>query len=145
MPTTYTDNTGREYTLALTLGKARQLRANTGIDVTNPQDVPNIINSLATRLVMVWWLVADQCQQYGLDMDRFEEALQGDGVADNVGDALLAELADFTQRYGQKAVAVTLTETLSVMKMQREKMNSPEQIEAIQRKMEEVAAGLTSL
>jgi hypothetical protein len=124
----------------MTLGRMRKIRERYACDVFNSDDWKKVCNSLAERLAMVWWLVQDQAESYGLDLDAWELSLQGDGIATGAGDAFLKELVDFFRRYDQKEMA-TLTEVvMTTTRKAKEAMARPDFKETLDQHMSELVS-----
>lgn len=144
MPKIFKDKNGTQYTIHLTLGKCREIRGKLDIDATNPRDIPELIDSLATRLAFVWYCVEDQAIEKGVTLEKWEENLMGEGVADDCGDAMLSELADFSHAFGQAGAALTIRKALEGLKAMRTMTQSAEFEKQIDRAMKAATAGATS-
>jgi len=101
MPQTFTDNQGNEWTLELTLGRARAIRGKLNLDLFNESDWQTLMSSLLDRLTYVFYLVSDQASERGVSIDDFDRALIGPGIPDQASDAFLDELVFFYQGLGQ--------------------------------------------
>ena len=95
MPQTFTDNQGNEWTLELTLGRARAIRGKLNLDLFNESDWQTLMSSLLDRLTYVFYLVSDQASERGVSIDDFDRALVGPGIPDQASDAFLDELVFF--------------------------------------------------
>jgi hypothetical protein len=139
MPHQFKDNQGRQYTVAMTLGKMRDIRGRYACDVFNSDDWQRVCASLAERLAVLWFIIADQAESYGLDLDAWETALQGEGIATEAGDSFLLELIDFFRRYDQKEMAL-LTETMMEQtRKAKAQINRPDFKQAIEKTMSMLA------
>ena len=105
MPKTFTDNQGNDWTLELTLGKAREVRGKLNIDLFNEADWQTLMSSLLDRLTFVFYLVAEQARERNVSIDDFDRALIGPGIPDRASDAFLDELVFFYQELGQTKLA----------------------------------------
>jgi len=105
MPQTFTDNQGNEWTLELTLGRARAIRGKLNLDLFNETDWQTLMSSLLDRLTYVFYMVADQASERGVSIDDFDRALIGSGIPDNASDAFLDELIFFYKELGQTKLA----------------------------------------
>ena len=101
MPQTFTDNQGNEWTLELTLGRARAIRGKLNLDLFNETDWQTLMSSLLDRLTYVFYMVADQASERGVSIDAFDRLLTGPGIADKASDAFLDELVFFYAELGQ--------------------------------------------
>lgn len=138
----FKDNKDREYVLTITLGQCREIRAKLGVDATSPQDLPELIDSLATRLAFVWYLIEPQAQKLGIGVAEWEEAMAGEGVADACSDTLHEALADFTQRYGMTGPSKLLRTALKGQQEMRAKAKTPEFDQQLTETMRKLVAGL---
>lgn len=99
MPSIFEDHKGNRYVIALTLKRVREIRAKTAIDIMNEQDWQGLACSRSDQLAYIWWTIADQAASHGLNLESWEEAMSGKGVAGVACDALMQEIADFFQSY----------------------------------------------
>ncbi len=138
MPRQFKDNKGQQWTITITLKKCRYVRDRLPLDIFNPADWTELIDSLANRLAYVWWLVADQAKELDVSDEQFEERLYGKGIADNASNEFLAELADFFRRLDQ-TLLVTLTDLARELhEKQKKRATDPKVTEEIRRKIEEI-------
>lgn len=121
MPHKFTDANGREYTVSLTLGSAREVRSKFAIDVFNENDWTKLMSSLLDRLTYVWWLVKDQADAFGVGIDDFDRALCGGDHADQASDAFLDELIFFYVDLGQTKLHKLTKAYRNGTKLEREK------------------------
>ena len=77
----FKDRKGRTYTLTLNLRKVRELQTKTPIDITSEADWQRLMSSRLDQLTYIWFLVDDQADAYGLDVDKWELAMYGEGIA----------------------------------------------------------------
>lgn len=121
MPQTFTDNTGRKWTLELTLGRAREIRGKLNLDVFNESDWQILMSSILDRLTYAFYVVKDQALELGVTIDDFEAAVMGDGVSDQVSDALVRELVFFYSALGQVKLSKLTKAFLAGTEKEREK------------------------
>lgn len=121
MPHKFTDANGREYTVSLTLGSAREVRSKFAIDVFNENDWTKLMASLLDRLTYVWWLVKDQADAFGVSIDDFDRSLCGGDHADKASDAFLDELIFFYADLGQTKLHKLTKAYRTGTKLEREK------------------------
>lgn len=121
MPQTFTDNTGRKWTLELTLGRAREIRGKLNLDVFNESDWQVLMSSILDRLTYAFYVVKDQALELGVTIDDFEAAVMGDGVSDQVSDALVRELVFFYSELGQVKLSKLTKAFLAGTEKEREK------------------------
>lgn len=93
---TFQDNTGRTWTLKLSYGSGRRVKADTGIDVlNNPGGAIADMGEDVTRAIDVLWsLVQDQAAVAGITVEKFVESIDP-GIIDGILETLLEEIADF--------------------------------------------------
>jgi len=121
MPQTFTDNTGRKWTLELTLGRAREIRGKLNLDVFNESDWQILMSSILDRLTYSFYVVKDQALELGVTIDDFEAAVMGDGISDQVSDALVRELVFFYSALGQVKLSKLTKAFLTGTEKEREK------------------------
>jgi hypothetical protein len=116
MMKTFKDNQKQTWQINLTLQKVRSLREKLGLDLLNPQHYMQVLGSLTDRLAFVFLLVEDEAKKLGIDIDAFESRLYGDGVAQEVGIAFLAECELFFRKLGQEAMAELTKKSVASMR-----------------------------
>lgn len=119
------DNAKRQYQITMTLGKFRRIREVYPVDVFEHSCWQGITSSLTERLALTWYLVADQAESFGLDLDQWELALQGKGIANAVSEAFLDELENFYRNLDQAEMAKLTQVQRKTMAAGREAVNSP--------------------
>ncbi len=120
MPTKFVDNDGNEFTISISFGLIRSIRNEIGIDVSNPNDIPKLLNSQADLISFAWCVLRTKCKQLGISESEFEAKLEGENTFNDLREALFNELANFTERFGQKMLSENLREAVKAI---RELMN----------------------
>lgn len=133
MPHKFADKHGNEYTIEMTLGSTRFVRSKFNIDLLNEEDWTRLLGSLLDRVTYVWWLVKDQATEYGLDIDKFDASLMGEGLADSVSDAFCEELSVFYADLSQIKLQKLTQAFLSGTRVERQKFATPEFEQLLQR------------
>ena len=149
---TFTDAKGREWKLALTIGRARAVLDATGIDLLQPEaGTPSLPEILAddyqvARILQV--LLAGEFIRLGIDAKAVMDE-DWDGATTRLAyDALLAELACFFVGRGQTPRAeivrkthAALAEALAIV---GEKVDSLDPVKAVREQAAALTAGSTS-
>ena len=115
MPTKFVDNDGNEFTISISFGLIRSIRNEIGIDVSNPNDIPKLLNSQADLISFAWCVLRPKCKQLGISESEFETKLEGENTFNELRGALMRELSDFTRRFGQRALADNLDEAAKLI------------------------------
>ena len=134
-PATFEDREGRLWTLDITFGIARQLKASdAAVDLIDAQGVAKVFARLSSDpLVLVdivWQLVEGQAEKrHKVTRDDFESSLTG-GTIEAMANALVAAITNFTRAAKRPAVQaawdqVVLQEQLAAKK-QVDVINSEE-------------------
>lgn len=105
MPTKFVDNAGNELVISLSYGLIRSIRNETGIDVSNPNDIPKLLYSQADMIQFAYCALRSKLNNLDISETKFEENLEGENTFHELSEAVLAELANFTERFGQKPLA----------------------------------------
>jgi hypothetical protein len=117
----FKDNSGRSWTLSLTVAAIKRVRAMTTangdpIDLAQLGDDPSIAARMVDPMTVcdvVWCLVKPQADAENITDEQFGEGLTGTAIADAVR-ALLGELSDFFQTIGRTDAVQILSTTLKV-------------------------------
>lgn len=105
MPTKFVDNAGNELMISLSYGLIRSIRNETGIDVSNPNDIPKLLYSQADMIQFAFCAMRSKLNQLNISEVEFEKNLEGENTFHELSEAVLTELANFTERFGQKPLA----------------------------------------
>lgn len=114
----------QKWFLELNGGKVRQMRAKLGLDLLNPNDHFQVLNSLTDRIAFVFLLCEDQAKEYDVDADEFEERLYGDGFMDEASTAFLRCCSDFFLKVGQKGLAMLTDRAIESIAAGQKKMEA---------------------
>lgn len=80
----FKDAKGRPWTIHVTLGVARKIKARFSIDLLEPESDANQLTafalSLNSRLELLWMLVADEASRLEVSRDEFEDAMSGSHI-----------------------------------------------------------------
>lgn len=111
----FKDSKNREWMLSLTIGRARAVKEQTGIDLLQPESgmpsLPEILSDEYRVALILEVLLADEFVRLGVDAKAVLEQ-DWDGVTTRRAyDALLAELTSFFEGRGQNARAVIVRKT----------------------------------
>jgi len=95
----FTDNTGRAWSLSLTIAAVKRVKGLLGVDLLDlSSGTPPLISRLGTDVVLlcdvVYAILQPQADAAGVTDEQFGAALGGEAVEAAVG-AFFAELADF--------------------------------------------------
>jgi hypothetical protein len=107
----FTDDRGREWTLALTIASVKRIKAVHSIDLLAPpgrtpegEELPNPIERLTAETLLcvdvIFTLLADQVREPAVSRDEFDSHLGGRALGDAVS-AFTEELEDFFLAFGQ--------------------------------------------
>ena len=97
---TFTDNTGRTWTLSVTVGTIKRVRALCGVDLANIIKTPNVglLERLASDPVLLVDVLFAVCKPEadtkGITDEEFGRAMAGDAI-ELAATALLDEIIDF--------------------------------------------------
>ena len=108
MPTKFVDNAGNEFVLTFSYGLFRAIRNEIGIDAANPNDIPKLLNSPVDLIQFAFCVCRNKCKQLGISESEFELNLEGENTLNDLSEAVFTELANFTERFGQKLLATNL-------------------------------------
>lgn len=108
MPTKFVDNAGNEFVLTFSYGLFRAIRNEIGIDAANPNDIPKLLNSPVDLIQFAFCVCRNKCKQLGISEADFESNLEGENTLNDLSEAVFTELANFTERFGQKNLASVL-------------------------------------
>lgn len=126
MPQTFNDRNGNVWTVALTLGRVREVRSKFALDVLNENDWTRLMSSLLDRLTYVWWLVKEQADARNISIDAFDQSLCSGDYAEKASDAFLDELIFFYEELNQTKLQ-KLTEAFRTgTEKEREKFRTDE-------------------
>ncbi len=125
MPQQFQDNAGRTYTVSMTLGKFRAIREVYPVDVFEQQSWTAICGSLTERLAILWYLVQDQAESFGLDLDGWERALMGPGIANQASEAFMDEMENFFRQFDQPEMAKMTSANRASRRKALDLVNSP--------------------
>ena len=111
----FKDSKGRQWTLALTIGRARDCRERTGIDLLCPESgkpsLPEVLADEYRVAEVLEVLLADEFRRLGVDPANMVRE-EWDGATSRAAyDALLAELTSFFEGRGQTARAEIVRKT----------------------------------
>ena len=126
MPHTFNDRNGNLWTVALTLGRVREVRSKFALDVFNENDWTRLMSSLLDRLTYVWWLCKEQADARNLSIDDFDLLLCSEDYAEKASDALLDELIFFYADLGQTKLEKLTKAYRTGTEKEREKFRSDE-------------------
>lgn len=117
------DAGGRQWRIEMTLGVARRVLAETGVNLLRPDlpragsDVAVLADLYLDPLLMcdvLWVIVSPQAND--IDSAGFGDLLGGDGVLVAASEALMGELADFYQRIGRDVYARLVRKQSEIVK-----------------------------
>ena len=111
----FKDRTGRDWTLDMTCGRAAQIRAVTGVDVTNvtqpePRCLMQMTEDPYLAMDVIWVLVEPQAQARGVSKAEWLDALTGNEMSE-ASEALQDEIIFFSpDRHPRKKVLLAAAE-----------------------------------
>jgi hypothetical protein len=82
MPTKFVDNAGNEFVLTFSYG--------------------------LFLIQFAFCVCRNKCKQLGISESEFESNLEGENTLNDLSEAVFTELANFTERFGQKLLATNL-------------------------------------
>jgi hypothetical protein len=111
----FKDSKGRQWTLALTIGRARECKERTGVDLLCPESgkpsLPEVLGDEYRVADILEVLLADEFRRLGLDPASMLRE-EWDGATSRAAyDALLEELTSFFEGRGQTARAEIVRKT----------------------------------
>lgn len=111
----FKDAKSREWTLTLTIGRARAVKAATGIDLLQPEtgtpSLPEILADEYHVASILEVMLADEFTRLGIDRKAVMDEDWDGATTRRAYDALLAELACFFEARGQSPRAVIVRKT----------------------------------
>lgn len=131
---TFTDASGRTWTLALTLGTAKQIKAKLDIDLLQPEaGDPPLLTRLGTDEILLGEvllaMLENQFERYNITEAEVQEAFDGETLL-KAQTAFYDELIDFFRQRGRtdraKAVAAQKTlieKSIAAIEMQLDAIN----------------------
>ena len=140
----FKDRKAREYTLSLNLRTVREMQKKLPIDITSEADWQNLMASRADQLTYIWYLVEDQADAYGLDVDKWEQAMYGEGVASAACDAFMRVLENFYQKLDLMKMARMQEAIRPMMMDENRQWSDPDTVKNLQKVTRAVTAGQMS-
>lgn len=135
----FKDAAGREWQIRMSIGQARKLKDDIGIDVLDGGDsLSKLATDPYTTANCLYILCESQANESGVSDEQFGESLAGD-VIDSATEALLAELVDFFPKRQREALRTMLAKLNGMQeaaaKMGTEKLNSKAMDELIEKEL----------
>lgn len=90
----FKDRHGKDWTVEITIGDVRRVRAATGVDLYRFLEKP--VEDLVQTIEVIWHLVRKQAEAKGLAEEDFYDSLSGDSLQRAI-DAFQLALVDFFQ------------------------------------------------
>lgn len=128
----FLDNENREWSLSVTVGDAKRIKAKYGLDLLDHKAVAEIASDPISLVNALWAVCESQAAMRGVTEEDFGRGLAGDAI-DYATDALLGAIVDFfprRQREALKALLARISQaneqaaTLAAEKMTGEKMGA---------------------
>lgn len=135
MATTFQDAKGDQWTIELTNQAARRATRALGINPFEPQGYSQLAANFLDQMAMVYLLVKPEADERDIDADEFDQRLQGEGVVDAASEALLGELHSLFQKYGQKKMVSVSKMAQTMLRNERERVESGELDRALEQVM----------
>lgn len=148
----FQDSKGRAWTIHVTLGVARVIKSQFGIDLLEPDGEDNRISAFAIsinkRLDMLWMLISEQAKHESVTRDDFEESMEGSQIRAAIA-AVDEEFLFFIQNFDptlSAAFGSLLTKSRDLQMIALEKLTAfIEKKEHQERMRSELDAALESL
>lgn len=150
----FSDLKGRKWDVHLTLGIARKLKSQLGIDLLKPEDnqaeLIDVLSNHFTLIEAVWIAIESDALAKSVSKEEFENDMDGETL-DRAVTAFMEELSFFIQRVDptraklliallQKSKAILEIQTAKVTKL----LEDPATSEAIEAEMERLVSEATS-
>lgn len=118
---TFKDNLDQEWNIHLDLPTARRIRSKLGIDLLRPDHLSATRASVMDRLLIIVLLCEPAAKELKIDLEDFEERLIGPETVNEVSNALMQELVDFSHRLGLVVESKMTEAELEIMKEAQKK------------------------
>ena len=149
--TKFKDSKGREWTIALTIGRARSVLDQTGVDLLQPEagkvTLPQILTDEYKVAEILGVLLDSEFKRLGIDPACMMREDWDGGTSQAAYKALLEELTSFFVARGQSARANVVTKTneavMEVMTIMGERVANLDPAKEIRRLADEDSARLT--
>lgn len=109
----FRDRADAEWSLVLDVGLLTEVRRETGLNLTKPDDSAAALADPMTFAGALWVLCREEAERAGLTPEQFARRLDPDTI-DRAGDALLESLIDFFHRRRGGPAKARLPELLRV-------------------------------
>jgi len=115
----FTDNSGRNWSLSLTIGSAMRVRETLGVDLLQPeQGDPPLLTKLGTDEILLAQVIAtlleSQFELHKIDADQIYQCFDGPTFA-RAHEAFYKELIDFFQNRGREDRAKAVRKQMDVV------------------------------
>lgn len=117
--TKFKDSKGREWTIALTIGRARSVLDKTGVDLLQPEtgkvSLPEILTDEYKVAEIIGVLLDSEFRRLGIDPENMMQEDWDGATSQAAYKALLEELTSFFEDRGQSARAQIVRKTMEAI------------------------------
>lgn len=121
----FTDNTGRSWSIVMTIGSVKRVRDLLGVNLLEPESGdPPLMTRLGTDEILlcdvIYCLIKPQAEEQGVSDEQFGAALGGEAIL-SAQKAFYDELIDFFQLRGRKDRAKMMEKQAQIINLSIEK------------------------